>query len=191
MAGIENQAFSDQSVPETSEDKPAILDVTKEGHFKINKAGKVKVPRRVLHCSDGVYEEYSTDEEEDEAELQPVVDPKTLKWAPYLWYWTTRSAVKSLAVCDYLGEKLAWFFGITSPRYQYALDELERMKQEEKEQEEMEKEEREAELDFVKTSESKLQSHPPKQINYGTSQSVSTPLDVSDVKLTSNEEGDR
>lgn len=189
MSGVENQAF-DHSGLESIEENPAILDVTKEGHFKINKAGKVKVPRRVLHCSDGVYEEYSTDEEEDEAELQPVVDPSTLKWGPYVWYWTTKSAFKSLAVCDYLGEKLAWFFGITSPRYQYALDELQRMQEEEKEQEELEKEEREAELEIVKTSESKLQTNPPKPTSYGTSESLSVPLDVNEIKVTPRDEGD-
>ena len=30
-------------------------------------------------------------------------------------------------VADYLGEKLAWFFGITSPKYQSAIDEYNRM----------------------------------------------------------------
>ena len=34
-------------------------------------------------------------------------------------------------VCDYLGEKLAWFFGITTPRYGYVVEEWERMKLEE------------------------------------------------------------
>ena len=35
-----------------------------------------------------------------------------------------------VAVADTCGEKLAWFFGITSPKYQYAIDEYNRMKQE-------------------------------------------------------------
>lgn len=34
------------------------------------------------------------------------------------------------SAADYLGEKLAWFFGITSPKYQYAIDEYEKMKAE-------------------------------------------------------------
>lgn len=54
-------------------------------------------------------------------------------------------------VCDYLGEKLAWFFGITSPRFQYALDEIERRKLEKEEDEQQEREEREAELQYIKS----------------------------------------
>lgn len=34
------------------------------------------------------------------------------------------------AVCDYLGERLASLFGITTPKYQYAIDEYYRMKKE-------------------------------------------------------------
>lgn len=33
---------------------------------------KMKTPKRVIHCSDGILEEYSTDEEEDNTET---VDP--------------------------------------------------------------------------------------------------------------------
>ena len=33
---------------------------------------KIKVPRRLIHCSDGVLEEYSTDEEEETPEPPPV-----------------------------------------------------------------------------------------------------------------------
>lgn len=32
--------------------------------------------------------------------------------------------------CDYLGERMASFFGITSAKYQYAIDEYHRMKKE-------------------------------------------------------------
>ena len=53
------------------------------------------------------------------------------------------------AVCDYLGEKLAYFFGITSPKFQYALTELDRMQEEEKEEEEIRAEERRAEEEFI------------------------------------------
>lgn len=34
------------------------------------------------------------------------------------------------AVCDYMGEKLASLFGITTPKYQYAIDEYYRVKKE-------------------------------------------------------------
>ena len=43
-----------------------------------NPQKKKKVPRRILHFSDGILEEYSTDEEEETKPLQPVVDPVIL-----------------------------------------------------------------------------------------------------------------
>ena len=42
-------------------------------------------------------------------------------WSSYLF---------SFAVADFLGEKLAWFFGITTPKYQYIIDEYHRIKEE-------------------------------------------------------------
>lgn len=39
-------------------------------------------------------------------------------------------ASDSLAACDYLGERMASLFGITSAKYQYAIDEYYRMKKE-------------------------------------------------------------
>ena len=36
----------------------------------------------------------------------------------------------SVTVADACGEKLAWFFGITSPKYQAAIDEFYRLKHE-------------------------------------------------------------
>ena len=40
-----------------------------------NPPKKKKVPRRILHFSDGILEEYSTDEELDEEDNAPHVDP--------------------------------------------------------------------------------------------------------------------
>ena len=38
-----------------------------------------RVPRRVIHCNDGVIEEYSTDDDEDEVDdAKPPVNPVTL-----------------------------------------------------------------------------------------------------------------
>ena len=39
------------------------------------KKKKQKVPRRILHFSDGVLEEYSTDEDEEEEPEPPAIDP--------------------------------------------------------------------------------------------------------------------
>ncbi|VDI09020.1 Hypothetical predicted protein [Mytilus galloprovincialis] len=91
---------------------------------------KKKQPRRILHFSDGILEEYSTDEE-DENPPQPVVDTKSLTWVPWVWYHVVTVSKKALSVADTCGEHLAWFFGITTPKYQYAIDEYYRLKEEE------------------------------------------------------------
>lgn len=102
---------------------------------------KKKQPRRILHFSDGILEEYSTDEEEEE-NTQPVVDPKTLDWMPWMWYYIVTVSKKSLSVADTCGEHLAWFFGITTPKYQYAIDEYYRMKEEEEKEKQCEEKRR-------------------------------------------------
>ncbi|XP_023932299.1 protein FAM177A1-like [Lingula anatina] len=94
-----------------------------------NPQKKKKQPRRILHFSDGILEEYSTDEEEEEKDKPEPVDPKTLSWLPWLWFYFVALAVGALAVADYCGEKLAWFFGITTPKYQYAIDEYHRLRE--------------------------------------------------------------
>lgn len=133
-----------------------------------------KVPRRVLHFSDGTLEEYSTDEDEDMtdsrkdtqiAQANPVrqiiihltdttddkescVKNKLIKislkylwyslilyhglqrqmtWFPWMWYQAATAASQTLQVCDYLGESLASFFGITTPKYQYEIEEYHRI----------------------------------------------------------------
>nr|XP_028576623.1 protein FAM177A1 [Podarcis muralis] len=114
---------------------------------------KKKIPRRVIHFASGeTMEEYSTDEEEDEQQekkdLLPSVDPATLTWGPYLWFHMLRVATSTLSVCDFLGEKIASVLGISTPKYQYAIDEYYRMKKEEEEEEEENKMSEEAERRF-------------------------------------------
>lgn len=102
---------------------------------------KKRVPKRVLHFSDGTLEEYSTDEEEleerrkqEEKEIQQqVADPSTLSWVPWLLYLAWIGATGTLKVCDAAGEKLAWWLGITSPKYYYEIQEAKRMQKEEEE----------------------------------------------------------
>jgi hypothetical protein len=103
------------------------------------------VPRRVIHCSDGIIEEYSTDEEEVEARKVEAerekarkaaiaaIDPKKLAWVPWMVHYTWFAGSTLLTYCDFVGEKLAWFLGITSPKYYYELEEFKRMKLEEEE----------------------------------------------------------
>ncbi|XP_015245482.1 PREDICTED: protein FAM177A1 isoform X2 [Cyprinodon variegatus] len=117
-------------------------------------AGKVKVPRRIIHFANGdTMEEYSTDEEEEEEKhvKQEVVavDSSKLTWGPYFWFHMWRMATSTISVCDYMGEKLASLFGITTPKYQYAIDEYYRIKKEEEEEEEENRLADEAERSFA------------------------------------------
>ncbi|GAB1602848.1 uncharacterized protein LOC115212138 [Argonauta hians] len=113
-----------------------------------------KAPKRVLHFSDGILEEYSTDEEEQpEMKTQTTLDPSTLNWLPWIWYYMVLVSSKTFNAADMCGEKLAWFFGITSPKYQYAIDEYY------KEQEEKTNSESES-LHTVKTSSEPVTSPP-------------------------------
>uniref|UniRef100_A0A2R8ZGU0 Signal recognition particle 54 n=1 Tax=Pan paniscus TaxID=9597 RepID=A0A2R8ZGU0_PANPA len=98
---------------------------------------KKKVPRRVIHFVSGeTMEEYSTDEDEvdglEKKDVLPTVDPTKLTWGPYLWFYMLRAATSTLSVCDFLGEKIASVLGISTPKYQYAIDEYYRMKKEER-----------------------------------------------------------
>ncbi|KAM6992181.1 protein FAM177A1-like isoform 3-T3 [Tautogolabrus adspersus] len=105
-----------------------------------------KVPRRIIHFSSGeTMEEYSTDEEEGEDKeperkdlLSSPVDAvrSKLPWGPYFWFHMWRAATSTISACDYLGERMASLFGITSAKYQYAIDEYYRMKKEREEEKE-------------------------------------------------------
>lgn len=114
---------------------------------------KKKVPRRVIHFVSGeTMEEYSTDEDEvdglEKKDVLPSVDPTKLTWGPYLWFYMLRAATSTLSVCDFLGEKIASVLGISTPKYQYAIDEYYRMKKEEEEEEEENRISEEAERQY-------------------------------------------
>nr|XP_011431515.2 protein FAM177A1 [Crassostrea gigas] len=123
---------------------------------------KKKVPRRLIHCSDGVLEEYSTDEEEEVKPPEPTVNPKELTWMPWFWYYFATAARGTLYVADSCGEKLASFFGITTPKYQYAIDEYYRLKEEEEREQEREKRNQEM-FEEKKLSQIKIELKPEKE----------------------------
>lgn len=54
-----------------------------------------------------------------------------MNWLPWMSYMVQKSASKSVEVCDSVGEKLAWWFGITKPKFLYEIEEYNRIKQEE------------------------------------------------------------
>lgn len=126
MSAVGAQQDAQTNVPTISSSLSS--EITKEGLLysdASNDVVKVQTRSRILHFSDGTLEVTTSDEEDDSKELvkAPVIDPKTLRWLPYMWYYTTYAASKTLSACDYLGERLAYFFGITSPKYQYAVSE--------------------------------------------------------------------
>lgn len=132
---------------------------------------KKKVPRRVIHFVSGeTMEEYSTDEDEvdglEKKDVLPTVDPTKLTWGPYLWFYMLRAATSTLSVCDFLGEKIASVLGISTPKYQYAIDEYYRMKKEEEEEEEENRMSEEAERQYQKKlqADSTVQTDQPETV---------------------------
>ncbi|XP_072218820.1 protein FAM177A1 isoform X2 [Leuresthes tenuis] len=115
-----------------------------------------KIPRRIIHFSSGeTMEEYSTDEEEGEDQeperkdlLSSPVDASKMTWGPYFWFHMWRAATSTISACDYLGERMASLFGITSAKYQYAIDEYYRIKKEREEEKEENRLSEEAERSF-------------------------------------------
>nr|XP_022913363.1 protein FAM177A1 [Onthophagus taurus]XP_022913364.1 protein FAM177A1 [Onthophagus taurus] len=99
---------------------------------------KVKVPKRVVYFSDGVVEEFSDDETDQPSaeQEQQVVDPKTLPWRDWFVFKSWAAATGTLSAIDYMGEWLASVFGITTPKYQFEIDEYHRRQAEKKEEEE-------------------------------------------------------
>ncbi|XP_012536807.1 protein FAM177A1 [Monomorium pharaonis] len=95
-----------------------------------------KKPKRILQFSDGVMEEYSSEDEVDAPKSNKIVsqiDTKNMNWLPWAWYQTTWFSSKMLDGCDYVGECLANFFGITAPKYQFEINEFYRQRALEKE----------------------------------------------------------
>uniref|UniRef100_A0AAZ3NYI8 Protein FAM177A1 n=1 Tax=Oncorhynchus tshawytscha TaxID=74940 RepID=A0AAZ3NYI8_ONCTS len=122
---------------------------------------KQKVPRRTIYFASGeTMEEYSTDEDEEvqvSIAVKTSADPSKLNWGPYFWFYMWRVATSTISVCDYLGERMASLFGITSPKYQYAIDEYYRMKKEEDEEEEENRLSEEAERHFEEEHNQEIQ----------------------------------
>ncbi|XP_025267560.1 protein FAM177A1 [Camponotus floridanus] len=89
-----------------------------------------KKPKRVLQFSDGIMEEYSSEDEVDmpkNCKTVTQIDTKNMDWLPWAWHQTTWISSKMLDGCDYVGECLANFFGITAPKYQFEINEFYRL----------------------------------------------------------------
>ncbi|GAB1603751.1 protein FAM177A1-like [Argonauta hians] len=102
---------------------------------------KNRTPKRILHFSDGIIEEFSSSEDEGrigDDSKQPLVRPKTFDprsadILPWIWFYITLAFRKSLKTAEICGEKIGSALGITTPKYQYAIDEYKRRKKEEEE----------------------------------------------------------
>lgn len=117
-----------------------------------NVAIKVKTPSRVIHFSDGIIEEFSEDEvdEVDPAPPLPVDEvgwtfhfksihiclnqitfPQSkLTWGPWFAHKAITTSTIVLAKCDAMGESIAEFLGITTPKYSYEIMLHKRMQEE-------------------------------------------------------------
>ncbi|KAK1796235.1 hypothetical protein P4O66_009314 [Electrophorus voltai] len=123
--------------PEKSVNKGKDFEFVELGELDTKEDSQEKNPRRVIHFSSGeIMEEFSTEEEEDpeknaeKKDLLSPVDKSQLTWGPYVWFHMWRAATSTMSACDYLGERMASLFGITSAKYQYAIDEYNKMKKE-------------------------------------------------------------
>ncbi|XP_035220960.1 protein FAM177A1-like isoform X1 [Stegodyphus dumicola] len=116
--------------PNSQSDKMSFTEIN------LSEIKEKKLPKRLVYFSDGILEEYSSDEDICDGECQdtqPLIDAKTLPWIPYFGYLIWWIGSRTLSVCDYLGENLAWFLGITSPKFQYELEQYEKIVKEEEE----------------------------------------------------------
>ncbi|XP_046870572.1 protein FAM177A1 [Hypomesus transpacificus] len=155
----------------------------------------VKVPRRTIYFASGeTMEEYSTDEEEEEEPAKrnhmATTDTSKLTWGPYFWFHMWRAATSTISVCDYLGERMASLFGISSPKYQYAIDEYYRMKKEEEEEEEDNRLSEEAERRFKEQQNQEDQS-PATEQPEGTASFVNVTFELEPEPNQTTPEGQR
>ncbi|XP_051004331.1 protein FAM177B [Acomys russatus] len=92
---------------------------------------KDTTPKRIIYFADGdTMEEYSTEEDEEREEQNSTYDLSKLSWESYFWFWAGRVARNSISTCEFLGERLATFFGLTEPKHQYVLNEYYRAQNE-------------------------------------------------------------
>ncbi|GFN82900.1 protein fam177a1 [Plakobranchus ocellatus] len=105
-------------------------NATTSFEVELSTSTKSKVPKKILHFSDGILEEYSSDDSDDSEDIVVKVDPSSLTWGPWCLYYMSGAARRTLSAADYCGERLASLLGITTPKYQYAINEHNRIQKE-------------------------------------------------------------
>nr|XP_056709346.1 protein FAM177B [Euleptes europaea] len=94
------------------------------GQQERGQSSKEKTPKRIIYFASGeCMEEFSSEEEDQEEDIHKTFDTANLSWGAYLQFWALHVAAMSFFTCEFLGGKLAAFFGLDQPKYQYAIDE--------------------------------------------------------------------
>jgi hypothetical protein len=93
---------------DSKEDQNAVVDIKK--------------PKRVIHCSDGIYEEYSSDEEEKQEKKKSQIIANNVS----LFKKISSTIINAV---DYVGNGLAEFLNITTPKYSYEIGEAKRLEE--------------------------------------------------------------
>lgn len=145
-----------------------LVEVPLENNTIELKQHEKKKPKRIVYFSDGAVEEFSDDEEKPQTKSLSA-KPSPSSWSSYI--------IESL---DHMGEKLAWYFGITSPKYQYAIDEYWRRKREEEEEREFE----------AREAAAKMERRGRRNVAMEKEVSVVTVPNPSDKKLLDDETGE-
>jgi len=126
---------SDGSIADVDEDVPEATVVKKK---------KMTKKKKIYFRSDFTGELESSSDEDDLSDRDKkqgicALNPHELGWGMWVWYYVVVASTSTFHAAEYCGEKLADFFGITSPKYQYVIDEYHRLKQVEEEEEEAER----------------------------------------------------
>merc|ERR1712226_582365 len=130
---LEHQQASSDLVPKVSTDPNSAAPSATIGQPGASSGGGVrKREPRLIHCKDGVISEDEVGRIFDEFD-EPL--PKTVgkwtegmvpakcTWPKWFAFYSVFIFVNIIIVCEYLGEKLARFFGIMDSKYTYILDE--------------------------------------------------------------------
>ncbi|EEB15680.1 conserved hypothetical protein [Pediculus humanus corporis] len=86
--------------------------------------------KKILYFSDGTLEVENDNQDIPDSTSECKSLPVNLQkanWFPWMWYQTVAAGSKALELCDYVGESLASFFGITTPKYQFEINEYMRL----------------------------------------------------------------
>ncbi|CAF4211052.1 unnamed protein product [Rotaria sp. Silwood2] len=88
-----------------------------------------------LSKSDNKHDDSESESKLDEptpCNVEQRIDISQSKLFSRMWYFIKLSGKKTYSLCNLAGEKLAWFFSITKPKYHAEIQYYERMNEEER-----------------------------------------------------------